>query len=564
MCDNQKTEMTPRLRENQNDSSSISASGIAKRPLLTAITIGVILFLWQLQSTKLDSFYDSVIVSSVPLLNRGMTPFRDFITPLPSLPYYLVQISEKIFGPGYRSLSYANLLLTGAVFTLVLCFARKVLRYQESLLLAFAVSCALTVQHNIIWYNDLGMVWVISISFVCASAIARGSLRYGDAICLSVLLCLCVLTKINFFLAGAAIVCSAALYLAIVFPHERLKAISFALGAVCFGVCFAPLWEVWSNGTNLRTYLYDIIVLPGSRGSTAIRTLYTRDLWVNTVNSWYSGNPFRGIIGVSVLLFSLTSARCRLETEENAPGRFAAVSRWVIPLTCLLFLSLTIFLVTTNWDICSVGESLLIVGLLCTNLAFRKWLSGSSSQFLRFTSLGLAAWLAVCGVVAISRHSRLIYPPSAEKREFSFKIDDPKSYLCGIWLSERSHRVLVDAAEILQRLGIPNGSDQVYWGPSTELLGRVFDSVPVRGFPLWYHRGVTVRDDDVDQLVDQLGKSPVRVFIWDNIWSAELPWGLEARLQRGWSRNRLGDLVFYVRKPADRSAPVEETLIPSL
>ena len=81
-----------------------------------------------------------------------------------------------------------------------------------------------------------------------------------------------------------------------------------------------------------------------------------------------------------------------------------------------------------------------------------------------------------------------------------------------------------------------------------------------------------VRDEDADQLLAPTEQISTLVATnWGNrrfesssgtIFGRLSFRGLEARLQRGWGRNRLGDLVFYVRKPAGRSAPVEENSNP--
>ena len=126
-------------------------------PVLTALAVVFLVFIWHRNYNLLGSLYDySIIASAVGHMENGLTPYRSFSTPLQSLTLYLGYFCELIFGRRYLSLAYGNLVIGLAAFFVMLRLTKPVLPFPVRLVAATAYCACTFFQHGIIWVQPTG------------------------------------------------------------------------------------------------------------------------------------------------------------------------------------------------------------------------------------------------------------------------------------------------------------------------------------------------------------------------------------------------------------------------
>jgi hypothetical protein len=453
--------------------------------------------------------------------------------------YQIAGLCEAVFGEKYMALAYGNLILTAALFAVTVTLARQAFVWREALLLGLAVCAASTLQHGIIWYNCLGIFLVVAVSALCVAAVRRERMGPIQMVLLTAALICAGLTKINFLGAALAVALCCFLCLALAVPRSWRTQAAAAVIITCAAVGGTVVLELASNRADLRTYLFNTLILPASRRSN-LRLLLTRSFLLGTVYPYYLRNPFHAVMGFSIVLFFVVALLLKPQS-----GRFALRGA---RLSLALYFGLAALLVVTNVDICSLSESILLVGLVVTRCAFGGRLSPFSSHLLRGAAILMAVWFVAAGSLSISRHSRLLYGARPQEVRFDKQIEDG-GYLDGVRLSGRSYALIETSGAILKQFQIGAGSHAVYWGPGLELLSRVYQTEPLRGVPLWYHSGITLRPQDVGPLLRLIQNSTVRLILCDEQWwDGESPDEMRTYLASRWEGHKDGDLVYYVRR----------------
>jgi MFS family permease len=491
--------------------------------------------LWRVNAGKLGALYDaSSLTCANGLLQEGWKPHRDFVTPLQSLIFYAGWLCEAIFGRRYVSLAYGNLALAFVLFAVTYLFTRKVAGRLVGMLAALAICSMNPLQHAIIWYNGLGILWIVAISAVTFPAIARARFRAIDLAGLGALLFLAGSTKLNFMLIGLIIVFFG---LACVAVSHRSSARWLLPAAFMLAILATalPIWcELLVTGTDWRTWVFQVIQLPASRANGL---MLLQQFFLPEVRDFYRGDALRAIFGVAVLPYAAIG--WWLWTEHPA-----VLTRLATIATLGLFYGTAAVLAASNVDI-ACGEPLLLIGLVAVLAGFSPSLGASSRRWLRGAVLLFSGWFLVAGTITMVRHARQNYGDGSH-RDYLHRLSDPP-YLQGTDLSDSSYVKLRQAQAWLAEFGVSSGSSRVYWGPGVAIFARVFETELPPGFPLWFHLGVSVRESDGREIAQRLERSPVEIFIADPYWMREMPKDTKDYLKT-WQRREAQGLVCYTRR----------------
>ena len=538
--------MTSSLPHLQSSRSKIRAESVFGPPVLwrvffTIFAIVLVYFLW-LQNFGRVHIYDYSLVSYAnAYLQRGMQPYRDFGTPLQTLTYYLAYLSEGIFGRRYLALGYSNLVLTYFLFGSLLILARRTLPYLGAVLVSFCICIATTLQGGIFWYNQLGILLLVWVT-ICACGVIRNQRFTGGQLSLFAILFLATGTlKLNYHLANTAIFSFCLLWLLVSRAVSWRRFAVISLAAAVWAVVAPILWELLLTGASLSTWKLNVLVRPSGRAHQFL-LLKSRDFWLGTARNFYPGDPFAGafalgmICCVAATLLLLYREPRRSVNHRLIPAVFTIVGMW-------MFFGLSLFLAFTNVDLESTSASLLPIGLLGMSLAFR--LKFASRRILAGFALVFAGWLGWQGLYGIHRHTRLLIPTQVLSYQDSYRVNE--GYLKGALLSKLNAEQLSDAGKIVKQYRIAPGSNEIYWGPGTEMFARQFRTTPLSGFPLWYSP-VTVREQDVAGILTHLETSPVRVFVADPFWyKTFVAASMKQWLSTHWTPERQGTLIEFVR-----------------
>jgi hypothetical protein len=525
-----------------------------------AVTVGtlvIIVFLWVQNANKLATFSDySVLAYGNAFLERGLLPFRDFTTPLQSLTFFLAEGCERLFGRRYWSLAWGNLILTLCLFVAALVYARKVLPYAAALFVALAVCVASSLQHGVIWYNSVGLLWILLASYVWFAAIQRHTVRLTDIFAAAVILLASGLTKLNYHAVtlGITLFGITCLYLRrnISFP----KFLALSVGLFCWAVCAPVLVELAITQVGFSQWALDVLIRPARRGRQ-LGIIRHREFWLGTVFDYYLGSAFKAFFALELALVMAALVKVhpgagirlmpRLTPADGAQHQYGVpLLGYVLPsVTVFMFFGLSVIVAATNVDLPSIGQTILIFGLISVLVGFGDGLSDTSRRWVQATALIFSALLILAGTITLFRHTRLTFGDTPLNTTYPYRVSSG-SYLEGIYVTSQSHQKLVDAGALLKEFNIPAGSDTVYWGPGIELFCREFQTVPQRGFPLFYHP-LTIREEEVPALVARLEASRVRLFIADPTWMFFLPKTMDSYLTTHWRRGTMESLVYFVR-----------------
>lgn len=506
--------------------------------LATLLAISLIYLLW-LQNFGRVHLYDySVIAYANGYLQRGMRPYRDFGTPLQTLTYYLGYSSEFVFGRRYLALGYGNLVLTYVLFASATILIRRTLSYVWAVVTAGSLCAATTLQHGILWYNALGVLLLLWITFLAFDALERRSLKWFHVGGFAVLFLLTGTLKLNYHLAAIAIVAFCLIWLRVqglLFTSRfALIAVVLAVWATAAPVCL----ELLTTGSSFDVWKLNVLVRPSGRARDVI-LLKSHRFWFGNGRGYYPADPFTGLFAVGLLCYAAASF---LMFRKHTKAQYVDVlNLWLALFWLWIFFSLAVLLGLTNIDLGS-AEATLPVGLLAACILFRDL---PSKRMLQRFALILVVWLGCAGVLGIHKHSRLLIPTQVVTYGVTYPVST--GYMNGALLAELNAEQLADARRVVEKYQVKPGSAEIYWGPGTEMFYRQFQGRPLSGFPLWYGP-VTVRDADVEEIVGRLQASPVRIFVADEFWyDLFVPGPMKAWLDQHWMRENEGSLLLFVR-----------------
>lgn len=538
--------------------------------IVLAASVAFLVFIWGRNFNLLGSFFDySILTSAVGHIQAGLLPYRDFTTPLQSLTIYLCYLAEMIFGRRYLALSYANLVVGFATYALVMKMLGQRLSFYLRILVTTAFCACTFFQHGILWYNSVAMALL---TFTCLQAVRvfhKPQIDFSDGLKLCALVFLSSMNKLNFHALGMATVVMV-LSLRWWRRRDHFRLTLMTLSAVIFsGIILGPVVETVVNHTTLHNFAKNVFGAAGGRG-TGLFYFLNPYLYLGVIQDFYPDNWSSGLylIGFCAYLCCLCAAMSRANdsTEEVADGK--SFARWMSSAALLYVLVASMLLTTTNMEIEILTSSLLLVGLVCVFSLTGEQLPQSAQTVFKSTILFLGVFFLIAGGSSAFMHSRVRYtetPWSAmmirafhDQRKlsalknavpfFETTTISPEfgPYLSGVQVTEPSQKKLSKVAAFMaQTHGSADASD-IYWGPGLEILNRVYTNRLQGRLPLWYHLKVTVRDQDVPGIIEELQRSRYQWFVAsDSI--VHLPDDLLDYFKNNYERVEKDEIVVYHR-----------------
>lgn len=513
---------------------SSATRALLRQSSLLALTLGWLFYIWHRNYNLLGDFYDySVMASGAGRLQEGLKPYRDFPTPLQSLPLYFAYLCERCLGAKYLSLAYANLLL-GLSFFLVLV---RLLRTELSFSLRLVVSAALCIstffQHGIVWYNSIAIA-LATLVVILGARFASGRDGWLKTSALCVVLVLSGMTKINFHFIAVAL--AGLMLLGGWFARpgsfwtQRWKLVAIVLAGTVSG----PLLEIAINGCSPTEFFENVVLLPAGRASNFAQ-LFNGQLYLGKVYDFYADNFSDGIFVHAFLLYVVVFIAFWMGMEGSRLSRIELVAVVFLPAAFVSSLALSV----TNMETQMLTSAFLMVGLLGIAVFSRSEATIAQRRATHAVLFVLAGFFVIAGSASAYQHSRLRYglggwamPGEIHRSEaVSARLN---TYLGGVNLTPIADLRMRELDGFLVQHGIVGNTDKVYWCAGLEILNRVYGGLRGERLPLWYHQNVTVRSSDVPQISAELDRRRCEWVFTD--WTRELPPELQNYFNRTYVR----------------------------
>lgn len=506
-------------------------------PVLTALIVALLVFIWHRNYNLLGNLYDySIIASAAGYLENGLTPYRSFSTPLQSLTLYLGYFCELLFGRRYLSLAWGNLIIGLASFFVMLRLLKPALPYATRLIAASAFCACTFFQHGIIWYNPLAMTLLAFICFQSANLFHANSLGVPRVAVLCLLLVFSSMTKINYHLMAMAL---AALFLAARFWTRRTgwkTVLATALPLSICGFVLGPTLEILVNHATLRAFIHDVLVLPSGRSAIISEFLKPR-LYYWRIHNYYPDNCCIGVYVIGFIAYAcygwLALKPAPKETASPQPAAPLASRRLhrklLIPLFLAILFAGSLLLTVSNIETEMLTSVFLLVGLISTELLLADRSSQSARSPARAVLAILALYFLVAGGMSAFMHSRVRFLEESRTEAIAREIrrekklsplweplptydaetisPEFKTYLAGVRFTAPAEARLKRVAAFMAQTHSGRDAQDIYWGPGFEMLNRVYGNRLNAYLPLWYHGGVTIRDQDSQTLTQELDRA---------------------------------------------------------
>jgi hypothetical protein len=542
-----------------------------------------LLFLWSRNYNLLGDTYDySIVISACAHLRAGLTPYRDFTTPLQSLTIYLCAAAEWIFGRRYLALACGNLALgLGFYIAILACLNARLPRLLQ-ILAAVAICGATFFQHGILWYNPVAMLLITLIVWCAALWYREGGIqpRYMAALC--ILLYLSSMCKLNFHILGLAIVISILFLLFLKSPKADRRLLIWILPALVFaGTVPGPVTELLLNHATPREFMENVLLTPRGRVNY-LGFFLGPTLYFGTLSNFYPDNPISGIYWKGVLIYGAcilwVSQKSRAPAEETRPERGNFSLNREFPVLLAGFLAGSMLLSVSNVETEILTAVFLVVGLLTAHLMFAPLMSAAQTRGLEFCITILCGLFCLYGGFSAILHSRVRYvdaswtvnvlramqresPMDAMKLRFPFypaaEVNPRlKSYFGGVRFTETTRDRMVRITAFMDKHRLNDQPGKVFWGPGLEIMNAVYNDPPRVRLPLWFHMNVTVRDGDSPRLIGAFKQADYEWLVIAVRWLPEMPTGVKDYFEENYEGQADGDLLVFHKKPtAPGTAP---------
>jgi hypothetical protein len=535
-----------------------------------------LIFLWSRNCNLLGETFDySILTSACAHLRSGLTPYRDFTTPLQSLTIYICTLAELVFGHRYLALAFANLVLGLVFYIAILTCANSRLPLLLQILAAVAMCGATFFQHGIVWYDSIAMLLItlaVWFAALCYRA-ARVPLRHFAA--LGVLLYLSSMCKLNFHLLELAIVLS---ILSLLFSEtsgatrRRLTWIMPVL--VVVALVPGPLTEMMLNHATPRQFFENVLLEPQGRlGNLGV--FWDTRLYFGTVFGFYPDNPISGIYWKAALLYGAGALWVVMNAPAPATGlppeKKAVPVKRLFPVLLAGFLLGSMLLTISNLETEILTAVFTVAGMVAAHFVFAPRLSRAQLRGFELCLAVLCVLFCVYGGISAFLHSRVRYgeaswtvnvlramkrEPAMEALKLRFPFYDAtaispqlKPYFSGVRFTEVTRDRMERIVKFMDENHLTGRADRVLWGPGLEILNEVYDNPPRVRLPLWFHLGVTVREEDSPRIIAELQRGGYE-WIVATKWISEMPVGVRDYINANYDAQGDEDLHFFHKKAA--------------
>lgn len=527
---------------------------------LAAVAIGGLwlLFIWHRNYNLLGDFYDySIVTSAGGYLQAGLRPYHDFSSPLQSLTIYLCYFAELVFGHRYLALGYANLVLGLGFYLLMLWLLRGRLPPLLGVLTAAALTVATVFQHGILWYNSIAIVLMTLL--VCGAAVLYQQRRVSALLgWICVLLFLSSMCKINFHALGLALVCGIlGLLLFRLDNGKRKRLLRFLPVVLLAGLVLGPVVELLVNGITFHEFVENVMKTPQGRLQSFYwfldPTFYLGSISeAHYPDDWSSGIFLRGLLPYGLCAYLVLKSEKTVQAQTSGTGLFSM--RYLAPIMLLLFFFTGMLLAATNSETEILTASFLVTGLVAAFIMFQGEMSPLQSFWFKTSIFLVSAYFFVAGSASAFMHSRVRFGErlSALKNAVPFYSAESISptltrYFSGVQFTEPARSRLTKVVAFMEKNDLNSHPQKVYWGPGLEILNRVYGNVPAGGLPLWYHLGVSVKNDDGPRIVEALKHEDFEWIVTAR-WIEQMPAAVRDYLNSDYEKLENDNIVLLHRR----------------
>lgn len=505
---------------------------------------------WRNNHDILQDLYDySTVIVAAGKVEAGLKPYADVRSPMQSAVYVFNWATERVFGANYLGLTCGG--LVQALGTGLL--AAWVLGRRTGAIVAVSVAGALMLagpaQHVVFFYNPIGIATLAFVGWGLARAPRMWALNCPSTVLVWLALIVGGANKLNFH--GVALALAGGLIVKAWTAGERTGRETWAnLGLLAVGGLVAPVAaELWWTGASFSQWLNDVVLLPEERVALWREVLNT-GIYLKPAQQGHHHVLTGAMGGIGLVVLLATGGWALGQAVRKRLGWREAVARGGL---------LVIGVLGGAALMISNAETVVLTSLTYLIVAVAIWLPcrETGTRPDRVVAAALVASSLVWSVVggyAAWHGSRVLYghqEPVREKYETLRAAPRALGYFEGVRFDPGTLAALRPLAARLRSMDrATNGLEGMLFGSAVEWLERSYPATIVRGAPIWYHSGTSLRNEDADWFVELLRASGVRRIVTHVAWQ-EWPPVIAERLRREFRRESIGSqfVMYHPRRP---------------
>jgi len=490
---------------------------------LTLVLLGLVVAgIWQRNRDILRDMLDySAMIAAAGKVEAGLKPYTDVRAPMQSAVYLLNYGTERIFGRSYLALTWGGLVLALGGALVIRGLVGRRLGPVAATGVALAVAAAGPLQHEIFFYNSIGIFCFSAVLLGLAAEPELRPVRSWRAAAICGALFLGGINKLNFL--GATLVLAGLLSVA-AWTSGRITrgaAVRNVLWLALAG-CVLPLgFELAWTGATFRLWLENVVLLPAARYNYLAQA-FDLQMYVQPVHDFHHHLLVRGIGGVGLGLWLATGAWLLYDAWTSRRPLVDWIARGLLVAAgCVMG---ALLMVTNHETVMLSSLAYPVLAITCYMLWRRS--DRPDERVLGWVVGGAVLLWAGAGSYAAWHGSRVLYALNPPPRSAYVRLQSTAPALAYF----RGVRLLPDQIDAWERLAAKLKACEtsegklpgVIFGPGTEWLERAYPEAILRHAPLWYDAGTTLREKDTDYFRGLLAKGERRVIAqrgWQN-WTA--------------------------------------------
>jgi hypothetical protein len=521
--------------------------------LLLLVLIAATL-IWMRNRDILSDTYDySSLITAAGKVEAGLKPYVDFRSTMQSACYVLTRTVEVIAGRNYLALTWGGLALSlgGALALAALLWRQFGPRLAAALV--GAITLAGFSPHVIIFYNPLGILCLAIVVIGLADGVPPQPWRSWRIWLVALALVVGGTNKINF---QALMVGLASLSLLRAWISHGLSGrgvIACWGGLLLCGVAIPLGLELVWTGASLQQWYFNVVELAEARVGFVALAL-SPQAYLEPTYTLHHHVLFKPLhtVGLGVLLV-VTVAAWRQISLSACSRSHLYVTRLVLGLSALAAGIGGVLLTITNIEIITITSLGVFVGALGLAVGFGV----THKRGVRAVLGGAALLWMVVGGYAAWAGGRVLYGRASTDRSTFVRLDHPPEalrYMQGVRLDANLYESLLLTAKELERIKTEQGDlSRVLFGATLEWLERAYPESIMRGMPVWYDLGTSLRKSDGPWLIQSLQDKKIDWLFTHPSWES-WPDAFQAYLDHDFRKVALGEVLrLYEKKSSLQS-----------
>jgi hypothetical protein len=531
--------------------------------LMIAIMTVCVVTVWLRNRDILRDLFDySTVITAAGKVEAGFKPYTGVRSPMQSSVYLFNYATERIFGRSYLGLTFGGLVQALGGALLLRWMLRHSLGAVAATLVALAVVLAGPLQHEVFFYNPIG---ILCLGLVLFGLAAEPRLWPVPSLRLAVVFAALLvggINKLNY--QGATLVLAGLLSLA-AWSTGRINRLAAAqnLLLLILAGCILPLaFELAWTGATFAQWFDDVVLLPTAR-LQLVEQVTDWSIYRHPVYAFHHHILMKGAGGVGLGLLLATGIWLFWDAWANR----SRWPDWLVRVALILggCLMGALLMITSHETVLltSLAYPILAVALY---LQYRRPGQPVDRWVGRVLLAATLCW-SVAGGYAAWHGSRLLYGPNPPPLSAYVRVHSRSralAYLEGIRMLPAEIDAWERTAARLRSLEDEEGKlSGVLLGPTMEWLERAYPEAIVRREPIWYDAGTTLHEGDAAYFKQLLGGGTHRL-ITHKDWQA-WPESITQLLHLGYRLERVGsrDMLYHPRGPALPSVAAEAGDVPN-